>query len=123
MDTIGKRLARARKESGMSQPELARVVEALARALGVSVRWLVDGDGPREQVGAWPFSQVERSAIEALSPSQKAAVERCDIACAGTNGRIWERPRGLTHVPKLYLIETKPPPTRINPCIVGERER
>lgn len=97
MDTIGKRLARARKESGMSQPELARiagvsagavgnieagtrsgsarVVEALARALGVSVRWLVDGDGPREQVGAWPFSQVDRSAIEALSPSQKAAVE------------------------------------------------
>lgn len=97
MDTIGKRLARARKESGMSQPELARiagvsagavgnieagtrsgsarVVEALARALGVSVRWLVDGDGPREQVGAWPFSQVDRSAIESLSPSQKAAVE------------------------------------------------
>lgn len=97
MDSIGKRLARARKDQGLTQPALAqragvskgavgnieagmrvgsaRIVEALARALGVSVRWLVGGEGPKQQGAEWPFDQVDKATIDQLTPAQRAAVE------------------------------------------------
>lgn len=97
MDTIASRLAAARLETGWSQEELAkraglskgtvgnieagtrqgtaRVIQALAATLEVNPTWLVNGTGPRKAGPPWPFGQVDRRSIEALSKAQLAAVE------------------------------------------------
>ena len=97
MDTIAKRLAAARLELGLSQAYLARlakvsagaigniesgtrqgtarVIQAIAGAVGVNTEWLVDGAGLKRAAPPWPFHQIDRSHIEALTSSQLAAVE------------------------------------------------
>jgi len=46
----------------------------IADALGVSVRWLLDGEGP-QQAPEWPFLGVARSEIDALTPHQLGFIE------------------------------------------------
>ena len=97
MDSIASRLAAARTELGLSQVDLAkkagisagaignieagtrqgtaRVIQALAGALGITTTWLVDGVGPRKASEPWPFQQIDRKHIDTLTSSQLAAVE------------------------------------------------
>lgn len=97
MDTIASRLAAARVAAGLSQVDLAkkagvsagaignieagtrqgtaRVIQALAGALGITTTWLVDGVGPMKSSAPWPFQQIDRKNIDSLTSSQLAAVE------------------------------------------------
>ena len=97
MDTIASRLAAARVAAGLSQVDLAkkagisagaignieagtrqgtaRVIQALAGALGITTTWLVDGVGPMKASAPWPFQQIDRKNIDSLTSSQLAAVE------------------------------------------------
>jgi transcriptional regulator with XRE-family HTH domain len=46
----------------------------IADALGVSIRWLLDGAG-RKGDRDWPFARVERSRWDACSPEDRGFVE------------------------------------------------
>lgn len=93
MGTLGDRLREARQEKGMGQRSLARasgvsqghishaesgkrvelgptVLSALADALGVSVDWLLTGEGPRER--ASPERTVDPAEDTSVSPFDAA---------------------------------------------------
>jgi transcriptional regulator with XRE-family HTH domain len=90
MDTLASRLAQARNDRGLSQPELAKLAKvaqgtigniesgkrmggpslpAIARALNISYWWLRDGAGEMElSAQAWPFSAELWERISELEP-------------------------------------------------------
>lgn len=46
----------------------------IADALGVSIRWLLDGDGVRDEP-EWPFPDIERARFYRLTPNERIEVQ------------------------------------------------
>ena len=92
---MGDRIRKRRAELGMTQAQLAqsagisqgavKKIErgggskhslALAKALHVSVQWLVSGDGnPKESTGYWPFKHANLDEFERLPAAKKAELD------------------------------------------------
>lgn len=113
---LGKRVEELRKARGLTQGRLADMTNgaisqqnldrlekrdartseaapALADALGVSLRWLLTGEGAREATD-WPFPRVSRSRWDALSTEDRAyvqgainrALDECGAVASGEAG-------------------------------------
>lgn len=94
--SLGKRVEDKRKELGWTQPQLAAKVEgltqqaldrlekrdsktsehavALAEALGVSLRWLLSGQG-RPSDKDWPFPRVQQSRWDQCDDGDRGYVQ------------------------------------------------
>ena len=96
MDTVGGRLAKARRAHGWTQEDLARragvsqgtigniesgtrdglqSLADIAEALGVRYRWLRDGTDPVQATLSWPFDQIEDARFFALSQTQRDMIQ------------------------------------------------
>lgn len=120
---LGKRVEELRKARGLTQGRLADMTSgaisqqnldrlekrdartseaapALADALGVSLRWLLTGEGAREATD-WPFPRVARSRWDALSTEDRAyvqgainrALDECSASASGEAGADMASPK------------------------------
>lgn len=92
---MGDRIRKRRAELGMTQAQLAqsagvsqgaikkiergggsKYALAIAKALHVSVQWLVSGDGDqKESFGYWPFKHANLDEFERLPPAKKVELD------------------------------------------------